>query len=491
MVYTLETEEHKVLFNSYEFILAFLPLTWVVYFLTCRVRKERLGIFILAASSILFVAVSSIQSAVILLLSVAANYWFGHQISQKRGKASKVWLIAGLIVDIGILGYFKYVNFLVDGINGIFGADIPLVSAFLPVGLSFYTFQQIAYLADIYHGEAELCGFGEYLLYVAFFPKLVQGPIAQQKELIPQFSDLSKKALNWDNVAKGLLVFAIGLAKKVLVADNFGKIVDYGFGHISSLNSFEAILAVLGYTIQIYFDFSGYCDMAVGIGLMFNIELPQNFNSPYKALSISDFWKRWHITLTNFLTKYIYIPLGGSRKGKIRTYLNILIVFLISGLWHGAGYTFILWGLMHGIAMALERITKSRYEKLPKAIRWIVTFAFINMTWVIFRAGSVTEAVAMLKQVFVGGWSFAINAELTETLLQPTLISIANRIVGLPVVSILAFAGVLLTVLLLKNSTERLKTFKPCARTWVRTYFLLILSILSLSGVSTFLYSNF
>ena len=484
-------EEHKVLFNSYEFILAFLPLTLAIYFLACRARNGRLGIAVLAAASILFAAVSNIQSAAILLLSVAANYWLGHQISHRQGKTQKVWLIVGLIFDTGILGYFKYANFLVDGINRLFGADIPLVSAFLPVGLSFYTFQQIAYLADSYQGEAVTCGFGEYLLYVAFFPKLVQGPIAQQKELIPQFSDLGRKALNWDNVAKGLSVFAIGLAKKVLVADNFGKIVDYGFGHISSLNSFEAILAVLGYTFQIYFDFSGYCDMAVGIGLMFNIELPQNFNSPYKALSISDFWKRWHITLTKFLTKYIYIPLGGSRKGTVRTCLNILIVFLVSGLWHGAGYTFILWGLMHGIAMVLERITKSRYEKLPKVIRWIVTFAFINMTWVFFRAGSITEAMAMLKQVLVGGWSFAINAELTETLLQPTLISVANRIVGLPVVSILACAAALLTVLLLKNSTERLKTFKPSAGMWVQTYFLLILSILSVSGVSTFLYSNF
>ena len=484
-------EEHKVLFNSYVFILAFLPLSLAIYFLACRARNGRLGIAVLASASILFAAVSNIQSAAILLLSVAANYWLGHQISSRQGKAQKVWLIVGLIFDIGILGYFKYANFLVDGINGLFGADIPLVRAFLPVGLSFYTFQQIAYLADSYQGEAVTCSFGEYLLFVAFFPKLVQGPIAQQKELIPQFSDLGRKALSWDNVAKGLSVFATGLAKKVLVADNFGKIVDYGFGHISSLNSFEAILAVLGYTFQIYFDFSGYCDMAVGIGLMFNIELPQNFDSPYKALSISDFWKRWHITLTKFLTQYIYIPLGGSRKGTVRTYLNILIVFLVSGLWHGAGYTFLLWGLMHGIAMVLERITKSRYAQLPKVIRWIVTFAFINMTWVFFRAGSITEAMAMLKQVLVGGWSFSINAELTETLLQPTLISIASRIVGLPVVSILACAAALLTVLLLKNSTERLKTFMPSAGMWVQTYFLLILSILSVSGVSTFLYSNF
>lgn len=231
--------------------------------------------------------------------------------------------------------------------------------------------------------------------------------------------------------------------------------------------------------------------MAVGIGLMFNIELPQNFNSPYRALSISDFWKRWHITLTSFLTKYIYIPLGGSRRGKARTYLNILIVFLVSGLWHGAGYTFILWGLMHGIAMVLERITRIRYEKLPKVIRWVLTFAFINITWVFFRAGSVTDAIAMLTQVFTGGWSFSINAELTEMLLQPTLISLSNRIFGLPVIAVLSCVAALLSVLLLKNSTERIKSFKPNAGMWFQTYLLLAMSILSVSGVSTFLYSNF
>lgn len=488
--YFLKTEEHKVLFNSYEFILMFLPITLGIYFLACRVKKGRLGIVVLAVASILFVAFSNIPSAVILLLSIVGNYWLSHQISRKQGKAKKVWLIFGLIVNIGILAYFKYANFLIDGVNGFFGSDIPLISVFLPVGLSFYTFQQVAYLTDTYKGEVVSCSFVEYLLYVAFFPKLVQGPIVQQKELIPQFSDLCRN-VNWDNVAKGLFVFAIGLAKKVLVADNFGKVVDYGFTHISSLNSFETILSILGYTFQIYFDFSGYCDMAVGIGLMFNIELPQNFNSPYRALSISDFWKRWHITLTSFLTKYIYIPLGGSRRGKARTYLNILIVFLVSGLWHGAGYTFILWGLMHGIAMVLERITRIRYEKLPKVIRWVLTFAFINITWVFFRAGSVTDAIAMLTQVFTGGWSFSINAELTEMLLQPTLISLSNRIFGLPVIAVLSCVAALLSVLLLKNSTERIKSFKPNAGMWFQTYLLLAMSILSVSGVSTFLYSNF
>lgn len=484
-------EEYKLLFHSYEFVLAFLPITLVIYFLACRSKKAYLGIVVLAAASILFVSFSSIQSAMILFLSIMINYWIGHQVFCKQGKAKKVWLILGLIFDIGILGYFKYANFLMDSIRGILEVEIPLADVLFPVGLSFYTFQQISYLADTYQGEVVPCNFSEYLLYIAFFPKLVQGPLIQQKELIPQFSEPGKKSINWDNFAKGLFVFAIGLSKKVLVADNFGKIVDYGYGHIASLNPFEAILSILGYTFQIYFDFSGYCDMAVGIALMFNIDLPQNFNSPYKALSISDFWKRWHITLTNFLTRYIYIPLGGSQKGTVRTYLNILIVFFISGLWHGAGYTFVLWGLMHGVAMILDRMVKPEYEKLPKTLRWLLTFSFVNITWVFFRAERVTDAVAMLKQVFVGNWSFTINAELTETLLQPTLISIASRLLGLPAVVSISCAIVLLAVFLLKNSAERLKDFKPNAKMWVQTYILLVLSILSFSGVSTFLYSNF
>lgn len=286
-------------------------------------------------------------------------------------------------------------------------------------------------------------------------------------------------------------MFAIGLSKKVLLADNFGKIVDFGFANISSLNSFESLLAVLGYTFQIYFDFSGYCDMAAGVALAFNISLPQNFNSPYRALSISEFWKKWHITLTNFLTKYVYIPLGGSRKGKTRTYLNVIAVFLISGIWHGTGLTFLVWGMMHGIAMVLNRIFKTEYRKIPKIIQWGLTFVFVNITWVFFRAESITDALNMIKQVFVGGWSFTVNAELTETLLQPTFISIANRISGLPIALVVFYVSALLAVLLLKNSNEKLNTFKPNFVTLAWTYLLLILSVLSVSGVSTFLYSNF
>lgn len=480
-----------VIFNSYGFMLAFLPVTLVVYFSAGRAKAGQLGIAILAVASILFAACSNLQSAAVLTVSAAADYWLGHQVYRKHGTAKKAWLIAALILNIGTLAYFKYINFLADSISGLFGLENPWIRVSLPVGLSFYTFHQIAYLVDIYRGETAPCSFGEYLLYIAFFPKLVQGPITQPQKLIPQFTDLSRKSFRCDNFAKGLSLFAVGLAKKVLLADNFGKIVDYGYGHIASLNSFEALLAIAGYAFQIYFDFSGYCDMAVGAALMFNIELPQNFNSPYKALSISEFWKRWHITLTGFLTKYVYIPLGGSRKGSARTYLNILVVFFISGLWHGAGYTFLLWGLMHGIAMVLDRMFQKRYERLPKGIRWVLTFVFVTIAWVFFRADCIADAIAMLNQVLAGGWSMTINAELTETLLQPAFISIAGRLLGLPVVVILSCTAALFAVLFPKNSTDRLNTFRSSRGTWLQTYFLLTLSILSISGISTFLYSNF
>lgn len=205
--------------------------------------------------------------------------------------------------------------------------------------------------------------FLNYVLFVTFFPKIIQGPIALHYEIIPQFDDEKNRKINSENMAKGIMAFAFGLAKKVLIADLFGNVANIGFENVAELNTLTALITMFAYTIQIYFDFSGYCDMATGIALMFNIKLPMNFNSPYKATTITDFWKRWHITLTRFFTQYVYIPLGGNRKGKIRTYINVLIIFLLSGIWHGANYTFIVWGILHGVGSVITRIFKDRIEK--------------------------------------------------------------------------------------------------------------------------------
>lgn len=232
--------------------------------------------------------------------------------------------------------------------NAVFGSSFELKNIVLPLGISFFTFRQISYIVDSYRGETKGYTFWDYAFFVSFFPQLVAGPIVMYNEIIPKF----RKPGNWhvvvENFSKGIYIFAIGLFKKVIIADRFGKAVTYGFGNIEILSSMEALVVSLSYTFQLYFDFSGYCDMASGIGYMFNIELPQNFNSPYNAKSIAEFWDRWHMSLTRFLRNYVYIPLGGNQRGKLRTYVNIMVVYLIGGIWHGANWTFILWGMLHG-----------------------------------------------------------------------------------------------------------------------------------------------
>ena len=467
-----------MLFNSYIFILVFLPIVIALYFGANRFQKFTLGKWILITSSLLFLGYYSFECVIALIISIAINFLMNKLIKNCNGKSKKVLLTIGIVMNVMFLGFFKYANFITGSIV-------------MPLGISFYTFQQIAYMVDSYRGEVGTCSFTDYLLFVSYFPKLIQGPIAYHDELLPQFRDEKKKYLDFNNFSRGIALFAQGLCKKVLLADNFGKIVDYGYSSIINLNSFEAILVILGYTLQLYFDFSGYCDMAMGVSNMLNIELPWNFNSPYKAKNISDFWKSWHMTLTRFLTKYIYIPLGGNRKGVLRTYVNILIVYLVSGLWHGAGYTFIVWGLLHGVATVLYRMFKKTYDKIPSFIQWGMTFLFINVSWILFRAPSVTDALRIMKQVFVGGWQFKISAELDEMLVWSTLISILTKFLSLEMVVFGAVMIAVLSCVFLKNGVERIKNFKPNFKWLAVTYVLLVIGVLSLSGVSSFLYTNF
>lgn len=323
------------------------------------------------------------------------------------------------------------------------------------------------------------------------FPKAVQGPIPYGSELLPQLQDSASRKFQFERFSRCLYLFAIGLAKKVLLADNFAIIADYGFGAIKTLSAFEALMTILAYTFQLYFDFSGYSDMAIAVGGMFGIDLPENFDSPYKAKNITEFWHRWHITLSRFLTKYIYIPLGGNRKGPVRTYINILIVYLVSGIWHGTGATFLVWGLLHAAASIAYRLLKKFYDRIPGAVQWFVQFVFINVTWVFFRAPNLEAVGQLFGRLTVGSWMPAINATLTESLLQPTFISVAARFLPIHTVVLIGFACALAMVVFSKNSNERSQVFRPSIRTFVATYFLLVFSILSLSGVSSFLYTNF
>ena len=386
-----------MLFNSYIFILVFLPVCICGYFFLNHLNCKKTAQAFLLGMSLWFYGYFNIRYLFIILASIIINYIVSVTLRrQKNGKLRKTACWAGIGFNIGLLFYFKYYDFFLENINRLFQTDFALKRVVLPLGISFFTFQQLSYIIDSYRGETAEYEFLEYASFVSFFPQLIAGPIVTHEELIPQFMDDTKKKFSWENFSKGLYLFALGMAKKVLIADMFGNAVNVGYGNIGGLNSTEAVITMLAYTIQIYFDFSGYCDMAVGLGRMFNIALPINFDSPYKARTITEFWERWHKTLTRFFRKYIYIPLGGSRKGNMRTYINMLAVFLVSGLWHGANWTFVLWGFCHGLFSVITRSCKRIFDKLPSVFCRLLTFLFINVTWVIFRAGSLEEAALLL-----------------------------------------------------------------------------------------------
>ncbi|MFW2565905.1 MBOAT family O-acyltransferase [Aliarcobacter butzleri] len=391
-----------MLFNSYEFIFIFLPVMFVIYFYL-NSKRLILGAKIwLVVGSLFFYSYWNVIYLPLILLSIFVNYGVGLSLvnHEKIRISSKTILSFGIVFNLGLLGYFKYTDFFLDNFNGIFGTNIPLPHIILPLGISFFTFTQIAFLVDAYKQEAKEYSLINYMLFVTYFPHLLAGPILHHKEMMPQFASKYNWVKNYRNIALGLFIFSIGLFKKVVIADTFAVWANAGFDTATTLNLIEAWATSLSYTFQLYFDFSGYTDMAIGISLMFNIKLPINFNSPYKALSIQDFWRRWHMTLSRFLRDYLYIPLGGNRKGNVRTYVNLITTFLLGGLWHGAGWTFIIWGLLHGIALAIHRFWQSLGFRMNKILAWFITFNFINITWIFFRAKDFESAMKVLGSMF-------------------------------------------------------------------------------------------
>lgn len=334
----------------------------------------------------------------LLLCSIVVNYGVGKSLALGRG--AKFKLIAGLFFNIGLLGYFKYTNFVVDNINLIFGTQFQVKPVVLPLAISFFTFQQIVWIVDKYRGEALKGNIRDYVAAVTFFPHLIAGPIVQYKHLLPQFQSRSKALVNWENLAQGLFLISVGLFKKLVIADTLSVYVGNGFDGGEDLSLIFAWMAALSYTFQIYFDFSGYCDIAIGSAWLLNIRLPDNFHSPYKAANVREFWQRWHITLGYFLTNYLYLPLGGNRKGKARTCINILLVMILSGLWHGAAYGFILWGLAHGLAMVVQRLFPAAAKWVPQTLAIVMTFTFVSLAWVLFRAKDLSVAANMYKGMF-------------------------------------------------------------------------------------------
>ena len=394
-----------MLFNSYIFIFIFLPITFFVYFYLNNKKKTNLSKFFLVFSSLLFYSWWNLAYLPIILGSMTFNYVIGKKINKSLHTdntrySKKFLLVFGISLNILLLGYFKYADFFIENINIAFRANLESLNLLLPLAISFFTFQQIAYLIDCYRQEVNEYGFQNYAIFVTFFPQLIAGPIVHHKEMMPQFMETSNKVKNYQNIVIGLFIFSIGLFKKVIIADTFSVWVNEGFDVQQNLDFFEAWATSLSYSFQLYFDFSGYTDMAIGLALLFNIKLPVNFNSPYKATNIQDFWRRWHITLSRFLRNYVYIPLGGNKQGNLKTFNNIIGTFLIGGLWHGAGWTFIFWGLLHGIAMVIHRLWSKIGIKLWPWLGWLITFNFVNIAWIFFRARDWEDAIKVLAPMF-------------------------------------------------------------------------------------------
>lgn len=487
-----------MLFNSYIFIFLFLPLVLFGYYGLCYAKQNKLALVFLAGMSCWFIGYMNIKYLVIVLISILSNYVLVKCMQIiKRQQYRQYVLGIGIVWNIGVLFLYKYYNFFIENVNGIFKTDFAFLELVLPLGISFYTFQQIAYLVDSYRKECEDYTFLEYVVYITFFPKLVQGPLASHKQIIEAFREQNNWQINYENMSKGIYSFTLGLAKKVLIADTLSPLIAQGYYNPNGMNATTTLLIMLSYTLQIYYDFSGYCDMAMGVGYMLNVKLPINFNSPYKAISIDEFWDRWHMTLTQFFTKYVYFPLGGSRKGTVRTYVNIMIVFLLSGLWHGANWTFMIWGAMHGIAKVIERIGKKWINKIPKLIRGCVTFIYVTVAWSLFRASSLAQAKELWGQIFVGEYS-AIQTPFTEifnnllevkVLMRVGLEGVIERCPSLPL--LIFVLGITIACFVMKNTQQKLDEFKGSNFKIGTIIILLLWCLASLTNASEFLYVNF
>jgi len=483
-----------LLFNSYGFIFLFLPISFFIYFYLNYKRLTVASKGFLIFSSLFFYSWWNISYLPLILISMLFNFVIGNSLNKNTKVNKKLLLTIGIGFNLLFLGYFKYSDFFIENINLIFNSDIKLLYLVLPLAISFFTFQQIAYLVDSYKGETKEYDFLNYALFVTFFPQLIAGPIVHHKEMMPQFSKNRNKVINYRNIAMGLFIFSIGLFKKVIIADIFSRWATVGFDTATTLNLIEAWVTSLSYTFQLYFDFSGYTDMAIGIALLFNIKLPINFNSPYKATDIQDFWRRWHITLTRFLRDYIYIPLGGNREGSFRTYTNLFIVFLIGGLWHGAGWTFIFWGFLHGMASVIHKVWKSLGFRLYSWIAWFITFNFVNIAWIFFRAKEWGDAIKVLTSMFnidnIVLPTYLSNHLAFLSSYGITFGSYLEHINGVNKTIPMLFI-ILLITLLSKNSIQKLEDFRFNYRTLLFTVITFVISITAINKVSEFLYFNF
>lgn len=475
-----------MLFNSPQFLLLFLPITLgLFYFVHARFGRQK-ALVILAAASVAFYGMWDYRFIPLLLGSVGFNFFVGKLISGSRSKAI---LIFGIAINLGLLCFFKYANFFLENITAAMGHSFNVLNIALPLGLSFITFQKIAYLTDCYRGKVDKVDFLSFTLFVVFFPQLVAGPIVHHSDVIPQFRRGLSPTLS-KTISYGLVLLIVGLFKKVVIADNIAAIVDPIFGNPGDVQFLDAWVGALGYSLQLYFDFAGYSEMAMGLAALFGIALPINFNSPYQATSISEFWRRWHITLGRFLREYLYIPFGGNRRGFSAMIVALAATMVLGGLWHGAGWTFVVWGAMHGAYLVAHKLWERTGKTMSLGLARALTLVAVIFAWVVFRAKTLSDA-AHLWFVMLGGKGVVLPKGLfaLEALHVPGM-SFQNSpfINGIEIFILLL---VLLFTVTRSNIHEELTRFVPTRRWHVGLAALSAVALISLSNPSSFLYWTF
>jgi D-alanyl-lipoteichoic acid acyltransferase DltB (MBOAT superfamily) len=447
-----------MLFHSPEFLFGFLPLTLLGFVLLERTVSLRAALGWFTISSLFFYGYWDPSFLLLLLGSIAFNYPFGILLRSER--RSKLLLGIGIAVNITILGLFKYADFFLSTFNAVSGTDFALLHLVLPLGISFFTFEQIAWLIENFHKQIAATSLRNYTVFLTNFPKLIAGPIIRPHEFLPQLDPVSRKKIGAETVAIGLTIFLLGLFKKVVLADSMVPFVDPVF-HASAtgvpVSFVEAWAATLAYTFQIYFDFSGYSDMAIGLARMFGIILPRNFHSPYKSKNIIEFWRRWHMSLTRFLRDYVYIALGGNRRGALLQYRNLFLVMLLSGLWHGAGWTFVLWGALHGGYLLANHLWRkwrgaSTESKVGSVVSWAITFIGVVFAWALFRSENSASAVEMIHSMFGFKGIVLLPHALSSTLIIPA----GEWVHGAKIIGTL-----FLFAILLPNTQQFMRYFRP------------------------------
>lgn len=493
-----------MLFNTPEYLFIFLPICVIAFYAIAKSPWSKQNTILLLLASLIFYTVWSPLHLILLIGSITGNFFISQNLSSTynadkcKNSSRKFFLTVGILINLIPLVVFKYSYFIVENGNYLFGTQYSIARLTLPLAISFFSFQQISYLVDCYKGLKPSESFINYALYVSFFPQLIAGPIVRYQELTPQLLSLKENTFSPTKFGSGTTLIAIGLFKKVVLADQIGSTVDIGYSIANSLNFLESWLISIGFTLQIYYDFSGYTDIAIGTALLFGIILPQNFNSPYKSQNIREFWKRWHITLSNWFLDYVYKPLGGNRKTDTLVAFNILATFFLSGLWHGAGWNFVAWGLAHGIALVCFKTFSQFNIKIPKSISLIATFAFINTTWIIFRSPDLTTALNVIASL-MDFEQLALSSNFSELLTQAGEHSLFSSIPLPPTASIvpyelLIFIG--LAIIPFKNSNSIALTKIKSPYTHLRSTIISILAGLSIALIlsskgSNFIYFNF